>query len=242
MSENIPPAADPNGFESYAGRPASSQLITSATAVTMNFDRPFATQRVEATATSEDELKASYRLLSPELKRAISAKLKGAGYKVPITDRFDLSVRDAWVEANKQFSDFAAEQMRIDPEFFTDKPFTVDDFLSMQNQGTTGGKTKTYTTVYSEEKAGALVDTIFKDLTGMPASEDDKIKYTAILRSAQAANPSTYNASTGYAEEGMGAAEAQKMLIDEIAGTDEAKRMRAMNGYQILLTQLGVKI
>ena len=242
MSDNIPPAADPNGFEERVNRTTSPGLITSATAVTMNYDRPFATQTVEATSTSEDELKASYRLLSPELKRAISAKLKGAGYKVPITDKFNLAVRDAWVEANRQFSDFATEQMRIDPEFFTDKPFTVDDFLSLQNLGTTGGKTKTYTTVYSEEKASALVDTIFKDLTGMPASDEDKIKYTAILRTAQAENPSTYNASTGYAEEGMGAAEAQKMLIDEIAGTDEAKRMRAMNGYQILLTQLGVKI
>jgi len=232
-----------DNFVDYAGQTVSPALITSASKVTLNYDRPFATQQIGVTKTTEDELRASYRLLSPELKKSISAKLKASGYKVPITDKYDLAVRDAWIDANKRFSEEVTNTLRADPDFFTDQPFTIDDYLSLTSQGIpgTGGKTKSYTTVYSEEKASALVDTIFKDLTGMPASEEDKIKYSAILREKQEESPSTYNAKTGYAVEGMGAAESQKMLIDEIAGTDEAKRMRAMSGYQILLSQLGVK-
>lgn len=243
MSETTPAATNTGGFEDFAGQTGSPGLITSASMVTLNYDRPFATKQIGVTQTSEDELKRSYRLLSPELKKTISAKLKASGYKVPITDAFDLRVREAWLDANRRFSEFASDAVRSDPEFFTDQPFTIDDYLSLSAQGvSTAGGVKTYTTVYSEEKAADLVDTIFKDLTGMPASDEDKMKYSAILREKQMETPSTYNPKTGLSVQGMDAAGSQKMLIDQIAGTDEAKRMRAMSGYQILLSQLGVSI
>jgi hypothetical protein len=244
MGEYTPEqATSPSGFENYATKASGNGLITTATSVTLNADRPFATNKIEYTAQSADEIKASYRLFTPELKRAVSAQLKAAGYNVPITDKFDLKVRDAFVTAYDDFSAFAEEQGRIDPEFFTEQPFGIQEFLNLKGQGATpGGKTKTYTTIYSQDKAEMLVDTIYKDLTGITASPEEKARYAAILREEQAANPTTYNAKTGLAVEGMGAAESQKMLIDEIAGTDEAKRMRAMDGYRTLLSELGVKI
>lgn len=249
MNSNAPdtttqaPVSDPSGFAARANQTTSPGLITSATAVTLNADRPFATNQIAYTSQSEGEIKAAYRLFSPELKKALSAQLKAAGYDVPLTDKFDLKVRDAYVDAYNKFSAFADDQMKVDPGFFTDQPFGIQDFLKLESQGASPSSgVKTYTTIYSQEKADMLVDTIYRDLTGMAATPEAKAKYSAILREQQAANPTTYNSKTGLAVEGMGAQEAQQLLIDQIAGTDEAKRMKAMDGYRMLLTELGVKI
>ena len=242
MENTLPPqATDPNGFEQQARQTVNAPLITSATVVNVNTDRPYASKQLSTTGISENELVAAYRLFDPALKKSLSAKLKAAGYRVPVTDQYNLAVRQAWIQANTDLSDFVRSTVASDPGFFNEQPFTVDEFLTLSSAGGAGGP-KTYTTIYSEEKASSLVDTIFKDLTGMPASQADKDKYSKMLRSEQASNPTTYDAGSGTTVVGMDAAESQKMLIDEISETDEAKRMRAMNGYRVLLSELGVSV
>ena len=65
MGEYTPEqATSPSGFENYATKASGNGLITTATSVTLNADRPFATNKIEYTAQSADEIKASYRLFT----------------------------------------------------------------------------------------------------------------------------------------------------------------------------------
>lgn len=243
MSERVP-EADPNGYRAgqNAAARANRGIITSVTVVPVNTDRPYASQQLYAQQGDMNEVVKSYRAATPALRKALAAKLKAAGYKVPITGEYDISVMDAFVDSYKEFTEFAGRIMSADPEFFTTTPFQHSDFLDIQASGAAGTGTKSYATIYSEEKAGVLVDKIFRDLTGMPASEEDKLKYSAILRQEQASAPTTYNAETGTTVAGMGAEESQQLLIDQIAKTDEAKRMRGMDGYRTILSELGVTL
>jgi hypothetical protein len=89
-----------------------------------------------------------------------------------------------------------------------------------------------------------LIDAIFKDTLGRKASSKEILKYTKAIQTAQKASPTVtrYSTSGGVTSATTtGGINEQQYLIDQIAGTDEAKANQVLGYYQTFMNALGGK-
>jgi hypothetical protein len=226
-------------------------LITSATAAPMAEtaaqDRPKSASFSYAT---DAEIAADYANFAPALKRAYSQKLKSAGYKVPVSDKYNTIVRDALIDAFRSLDQEIRFLNEADQTKVASEGYNLDTFLDQRiadKKSLDSGasrKPRSYTTIYGQETASNLVTTLYRDLTGENPTQDIIDRYTKDLQQQQAQNPDIVTQSdTGQrTQTGMGQAESQQYLIEKISQTDPARMSKVKDAYSIFAQEMGISI
>jgi hypothetical protein len=192
------------------------------------------------TTTANQDASILYNM--PDADRKILAqRLKNAGYKVAVTGKYSDKLLSAYSTASMK----AALQSQM-----VGQPFTVGQYLDQEaaakiaEGGTGGPKVRKETRISDQTTAKALIDAIFQDTLGRKASGKEILKYTSALQKAQKAAPTVTNYSTSggvTTSTTTGGINEQQYLIDQIAGTDEAKSNQVLGYYKAFMDALGGK-
>ena len=195
------------------------------------------------TATANQDASILYNM--PEADRKILAqRLKNAGYKVAVTGKYSDKLLSAYSTASMK----AALQSQMVGQAFTVGQYLDQESAARIAAGGAGGgggpSVRKETRISDDLTAKALIDAIFQDTLGRKASGKEILKYTKNLQAAQKAAPTvtTYSTSgkTTSATTTGGISE-EKYLIDQIAGTDEAKSNQVLGYYKTFMDALGGK-
>lgn len=177
---------------------------------------------------------------NPSLITGYSKLLKSAGYyKGKITDRYTPALQKAFDKAEEDRAIIRAV-----------RPMTRDEFL--QDTVDAGGGTgaddgpniSRSIRIDNEATARTLINAVLEDAIGRGATKEELKKYTLALQKAQKAAPTvtTYSTSgdvqTATTTPGL---DSEQFLIQQIAGTDEARANKVFNYYDAFKTALGVR-
>lgn len=232
------------GFNPNPTGSNTTGLITSSTPAPMVGPVLDEKKRPTTTATfrtsSKQELFAQYRNMSPQERKNLAAKLKAAGFRVPVTGAYNEKVRSAFYDANAALNDEIKLLSESDPARLAQVPYDLNSYLSnIAGSGTGTGKTPTTyesTTITNKTSAAKTLDAIAANLLGRQLSPEEKAKYTAMLTEAQKAAPtvSTYVPNAGGLTKATttGGLDTEQFLIEKLAATDEAKAQKVLNAYQ----------
>lgn len=239
----------------FSGTGSKAGIITSSTPTPKGPRIPLAgglATPSEFTVSSEKQLVEQYRKMSPAMRRALSQKLKDAGYTNQVTDKYNTIVRDAFIAAS---SDLSAEIQYLranDPESLATRGIDLDSFLSAQSAGRGGDGYKGPTTVRQKvnlrpEAIASTIEEVIRDLTGRGATADEIAKYSARV-TAQTEKPKNF-AETVYTPQGEGMQmqeitpgfQPKEYLFQQIAKTDEAKANKVFGFYNAFKRALGVE-
>lgn len=200
--------------------------------------------RSGATTTANADAALLYNLSEPD-RKIIAQRLKNAGYRVAVTGKYSDKLLDAYSNASQK----AALQSQL-----VGQPFTVGQYLDQEaaaraaggdgGSGSGGPKVRKETRISDTTTAKALIDAIFQDTLGRKASGKEILKYTKNLQAAQKAAPTITNYSTSggtTTSTTTGGISEEKYLIDQIAGTDEAKTNQVLGYYKAFMDALGGK-
>lgn len=177
----------------------------------------------------------------PDADRKILAqRLKNAGYKVPVSGKYSDKLLSAYSTASMK----AALQSQMVGQAFTVGQYLDQEAAARIAEGGGGPKVRKETRIADETTAKALIDAIFQDTLGRKASGKEILKYTKGLQAAQKAAPTVTNYSTSggvTTSTTTGGINEEQYLIDQIAGTDEAKSNQVLGYYKTFMDALGGK-
>ena len=191
------------------------------------------------TATANQDASILYNM--PEADRKILAqRLKNAGYKVAVTGKYSDKLLSAYSTASMK----AALQSQMVGQAFTVGQYLDQETAAKIAEGGSGPSVRKETRISDDLTAKALIDAIFQDTLGRKASGKEILKYTSAIQKAQKTSPTV----TSYATSGgvtsattTGGFNEQQYLIDQIAGTDEAKSNQVLGYYKAFMNALGGK-
>lgn len=191
------------------------------------------------TTTANQDASILYNMSDAD-RKILAQRLKNAGYKVAVTGKYSDKLLSAYSTASMK----AALQSQM-----VGQPFTVGQYLDQEAaakiaEGGTGPKVRKETRISDTTTAKALIDAIFQDTLGRKASGKEILKYTSALQKAQKAAPTitSYSTSGGTTTSTTtGGINEQQYLIDQIAGTDEAKTNQVLGYYKTFMDALGGK-
>lgn len=180
-----------------------------------------------------------YNMTDPQ-RMQIAQTLKNAGYKVPLTGKFN----DALVAQWSNVTMAAKMQAQSIGQPFDSNYLT--GYLQQQqiaNAAMGGGAGGDFErkTIYDPTQAASVINTVYSDLLGREASQKELAKYTKALQKAQAANPLKYTDTAGAGYTQQGGLDPQQFLIEQISGTDEAKANQVMGYYNTFKNLIGVR-
>jgi hypothetical protein len=193
------------------------------------------------TTTGGDDARELYNLSEVD-RKIIAQKLKNAGYKVAVTGKYSDKLLSAYSTASMK----AALQSQMVGQRFTVGQYLDQEAAARLAEGGAGDgpSVRRETRISDQTTAKALIDAIFKDTLGRKASSKEILKYTKAIQTAQKASPTvtTYSTSGGVTSATTtGGINEQQYLIDQIAGTDEAKANQVLGYYQTFMNALGGK-
>lgn len=191
------------------------------------------------TTTANADAALLYNLSEPD-RKIIAQRLKNAGYKVAVSGKYSDKLLAAYSSASQK----AALQSQL-----VGKAFTVGQYLDQEAaakiaEGGSGPSVRRETRISDSTTAKALIDAIFQDTLGRKASGKEILKYTKNLQAAQKAAPTVTTYSTSgktTSATTTGGINEEKYLIDQIAGTDEAKTNQVLGYYKTFMDALGGK-
>jgi hypothetical protein len=245
----------------FGGTGLGAGLITSSTPVPAppagQFG-PFKTGIVYSKASSkrteatEADLVANYGKMSEPLRKALSQQLKSAGFKVPVTGKYSIKVRDAFLSASQGLSEEIRTLSTQDPARLQTTKYDLTTFLkdlaTTERVGSGGDNTATTVqsiTNYRPETLADLINKVSFDLTGTAASQDLISKYTKNIQSAlkesENIQQTTYTPKVGgvqkqITQEGFSP---ERYLIEEISKGDAAKASSVMGFYEVFNKTIG---
>lgn len=240
----------PTGGANY-NQTSGAGLITSATPTT-GARIPFqgGLGRLPQTKQqTEASLAQSYRRMSPAMRQALAQQLKDAGYGNPVTSKFNIRVREAFLDASRDLNDEIQYRFQADPEFFNNNKYDLTTFLREQSNaggGDGGPTTVRYRQELRPEAIEATINEVFADVLGRGASAEELAKYS---RRIQKKLGRTQNmASTTYQDVGGGVQERidrpgfspETYLYEELGATDEARQQKVFNFYDAFKKALGM--
>jgi len=197
------------------------------------------------TQATEADLVANYGKMSEPLRKALAQQLKSAGFKVPVTGKYSIKVRDAFLSASQALSEEINVLSTQDPARLATTKYDLTSFL--KNLATTeqvgSGADKTPTTVqsitdYRPETLKDLINKVSLELTGEVASEQFISKQIKNIQSAlkqpENIQQTTYTPKVGgiqkqITQEGFSP---ERYLIEEISKGDPAKANSIMGFYE----------
>lgn len=192
------------------------------------------------TATANQDANILYNMSEPD-RKILAQRLKNAGYKVAVSGKYSDKLLSAYSTASMK----AALQSQMVGQAFTVGQYLDQEAAAKIAEGGTGGPSvRKEVRISDQTTAKALIDAIFQDTLGRKASGKEILKYTKSLQAAQKAAPTvtTYSPSGGTTS-GVttGGINEQQYLIDQIAGTDEAKSNQVLGYYKTFMDALGGK-
>ena len=246
----------------FNGTGIGTGLITSSTPVTPAAGGQFGplkggyalagggSQQTNATSAS---LVASYGKMTEPLRRALAQQLKSAGFKVPVTGKYSIKVRDAFISASEALSDELRGLATQDPARLASTKYDLTSFLkelaTTERIGT--GEDKTPTTVpsitnYRPETIADLINKVSRDLTGESATPEFISRYTRTIQS-ELKKPENIQQTTYYPKNAQGKApqvtqegfSPERFLIEEISKGDAAKASSIMGFYEVFNKAIG---
>lgn len=176
---------------------------------------------------------------NPSLITGYSKLLKSAGYyKGKITDKYTPALQKAFTRAEE-------DRLLISAA----RPMTRDEFLQetidVGGDGADDGPTiRRDIRISDETTARTLINAVLEDAIGRGATKEELKKYTLALQKAQREAPTVTTYSTAgdvQTATTTGGINEEEFLIQQIAGTDEAKANKVFNYYDAFKTALGVR-
>ena len=247
----------------FGGTGAGSGLITKSTPIPAPTAGQFGplksgyvsqTGGFERKGATEAELTAQYGKMADPLRKALAQQLKSAGFRVPVTGKYSIKVRDAFLSASQALSDEINTLATQDPARLASTKYDLTSFLkslsTTEQVGTGGGADKTPTTVqaiteYRPETLKALINKVSFDLTGEAASEEFIAKQIKSiekqLKKSENIQQTTYTPKVGgvqkqITQEGFSP---ERYLIEEISKGDAAKASSIMGYYEAFNKAIG---
>lgn len=246
----------------FNGTGAGAGLITSSTPITPPPAGKFGplkggyvggTGGSQQTQATEADLVANYGKMSEPMRRALAQQLKSAGFKVPVTGKYSIKVRDAFLSASQGLSEEVRTLATQDPARLASTKYDLTSFLkdlSTTEKVGTGGADNTPTTVqsiteYRPETLKDLINKVSFELTGEAASEEFIAKQIKSIQKQlkQPANiqQTTYTPKVGGVQkqitrEGFSP---ERYLIEEISKGDAAKASSIMGFYEVFNKVIG---
>lgn len=243
----------PTGGANY-NQTASAGLITSVTPAPSTGARiPFQAglaRLPQTKQTPESALVQTYRNMSPAMRQALSQQLKDAGYGNPVTSKFNIKVREAFLDASRDLNDEIQSRFQTDPAYFENNKYDLSTFL--KEMGNAGGGDKGPTTIrYRQdirpETVKAIADQVYTDLNiGRAPNAEEIAKYTRNIEKELSKKKNM--AQTTYKDLGGGVQErtdrpgldVRAFLFQELAGNNEAKQRSIFTYYDAFKRVLGV--
>jgi hypothetical protein len=240
------------GFDP-TGRASGTGIITSSTPDPKGARVPLAggiAKQSQFTISSQKQLVEQYRKMSPAMRRALSQKLKDAGYQTPVTDQYNASVRQAFLDAS---SDLSAEINYLrtnDPAALEAGTIDLNTFLGQRSTGTGGEGRKpsrfTQKVNLRPESIEATIDEVIRSYTGRGATVEELAKWSGKIN-AQLEKPKNFaetittpQGETATFQEITPAFSPKEYLFQQIAKTDEAKANKVFGFYNAFKRALGV--
>lgn len=207
--------------------------------------------RIPETKTqSESGLTQAYRNMSPSMRQALAQQLKDAGYRNPVTSKFNIKVREAFLQANRDLNDEIRFRFQNDPGYFDNNSYDLSTFLKENsNAGGAGDKGPSVVRRRTELRPETIDNVIvaaFQDLVGRGPSQEelDKYRAKAVKRSERpsAMGETVYRNLPGGVQEQITkeAFDPKQFLYSQIAKTDEAKANKIFSFYDAFKKALGV--
>ena len=175
---------------------------------------------------------------NPSLITGYSKLLKSAGYyKGKITDKYTPALQKAFTRAEE-------DRLLISAA----RPMTRDEFLqetiAVSGGDDDGPNIRKDIRIFDDSTARTLINAVLEDAIGRGATKEELKKYTLALQKAQKAAPTVTTYSTDgdvQSSTTTGGINEEEFLIQQIAGTDEAKANKVFNYYDAFKTALGVR-
>ena len=207
----------------------------------------------ETQGQTEAQLTAQYGNMAEPFRKALAQQLKAAGFKVPVTGKYSIKVRDAFLSASQALNDEINTLARQDPARLQNTKYDLSTFL--KDLATTerigmGGADKTPTTVqsiteYQPETLRDLVNKVSFALTGEAADEEFiNAQISTIqkeLKKPENIQQTTYTPKVGgvqkqITQEGFSP---ERFLIEEISKGDAARAKSVMGFYEMFDRAIG---
>ena len=193
-----------------------------------------------ATVTGEETFTAFAKALSqasPTIRAKIAQQLKDAGiYRGKVSGEFNNRLYDALIQA---------EQKRAQLATVVDVPNRFDFIANLALEGEGDGAgigISESLRISTPEQIKPLVDAVIMDQLGRKATDAEIKRYTKMIRKAQKTTPTvttTKKVGDRVITTTTGGFDSGQYLIDQIAGTDEAKANRVLGFYETFLRALG---
>jgi hypothetical protein len=205
-----------------------------------------------STRATEATLIANYGAMTEILRKSLAQQLKSAGYKVPVTGKYNSTVREAFLDASRNFSSEISMLQANDPQRLATAKFDLSSYLK-DIAGTragmeTGSKTpepyiqERQSTKASIRKGATAAAQV---LLGRGLSEDqfNEIYKKAIEREKSMPVVTKYSKAKGggIKAKTTGGADTEEFLFQQIAKTDEAKQNKIFGLYDAFKSAIGVK-
>lgn len=175
---------------------------------------------------------------SPTIRAKIAQQLKDAGiYRGKVSGEFNNRLYDALILAEKKRAELATI---IDvPDRFE----FIAGLAAEGDGGAGGGPSVTESlTVITDDKAKALIDAVIQDQLGRKANEAEIKRYTKLVQKAQKQKPTVTTTSRVGGKTRVTTVpgfDAGQYLVDQVAGTDEAKANKVLGFYETFMKALG---
>jgi len=168
----------------------------------------------------------------------IAQTLKNAGYKVPVTGKFNDTLVTQWSNVNMA-AQLQAQQIGqpYDKNYLTG--YLQQQAIVNAASGA-GAQDFQRKTIYDPTQAASVINVVYSNLLGRQATDKELAKYTKILQEAQRKNPVKYTDTAGAGYTATGGLDPQQFLVQQIAGTDEAKAQRVIGFYDVVKKTIGV--
>ena len=175
---------------------------------------------------------------SPTIRAKIAQQLKDAGiYRGKVSGEFNNRLYDALILAEKKRAELAT---------IIDVPNRFDFIagLAVEGDGGAGGgpSVTESLTVITDDKAKALIDAVIQDQLGRKANEAEIKRYTKLVQKAQKQKPTVTTTSRVGGKTRVTTVpgfDAGQYLVDQVAGTDEAKANKVLGFYETFMKALG---
>lgn len=241
------------GFDP-TGRASGTGIITSSTPDLKGARVPLAgglAKQSQFTISSQKQLIEQYRKMSPAMRRALSQKLKDAGYQTPVTDKYSAAVRQAFLDAS---SDLSAEINYLrtnDPAALEAGTIDLNSFLTQRSIGTGGEGRKPSRFVQKvnlrPESIEATIDEIIRSYNKRGGTQEE-IAFWSEKINKKLAQPKNFaetittpKGETTTFQEITPAFEPREYLFQQIAKTDEARANAVFGKYNAFKRAIGVE-
>jgi hypothetical protein len=207
----------------------------------------------EPTFADPNQLLADFEGFTPDYRKALSQKLKAAGYyRGDVTGKPTLKLQEAYFNAYEDLNAYTRDKFTRLPGAAqqTTPVDNLETFLSNQITGD-GSDSDKITKIQqqrnlSPDSIEASIDKVFRDLTGSGATKAQIDKYTKNIQK-QMAKPENL-AQTEYKNMGGGvqrqitteaAFNPEAYLIEEVSKGDPAKASSVMGFYEVFNKFIG---